>query len=151
MVALFIFQVFIGGFTAHYTVEGQQFYGIDVSRWFPYSLTRTWHIQAALFWIATGFLAAGLFLAPMINSGKDPKFQKLGVDVLFWALVAVVVGSFIGNYLAIAQVMPQEWSFWLGRQGYEYVDLGRLWQIGKYVGILLWLVLTCWVPASSAS
>ncbi|CAN7450037.1 nitric-oxide reductase large subunit [Polaromonas sp. LjRoot131] len=141
VVALFIFQVFVGGFTAHYTVEGQQFYGIDVSRWFPYSLTRTWHIQAALFWIATGFLAAGLFLAPLINGGKDPKFQKAGVDVLFWALVVVVVGSFTGNYLAIAQVMPPEWNFWLGHQGYEYVDLGRLWQIGKFTGILLWLVL----------
>ena len=141
VVALFVFQVFIGGFTAHYTVEGQTFYGVDVSQWFPYSLTRTWHIQAALFWIATGFLAAGLFLAPLIHGGKDPKFQKLGVDVLFWALVFVCVGSFIGNYLAIAQVMPPEWNFWLGHQGYEYVDLGRIWQILKWVGILLWLVL----------
>ncbi len=141
VVALFVFQVFIGGFTAHYTLEGQQFYGIDVSQHFPYSLTRTWHIQAALFWIATGFLAVGLFLAPVINGGKDPKFQKLGVDVLFWALVFVCVGSFIGNYLAIRQVMPPELSFWLGHQGYEFVDLGRVWQILKWVGILLWLVL----------
>lgn len=141
VVALFIFQVMLGGFTAHYTIEGQTFYGIDVSQYFPYSLTRTWHIQAALFWIATGFLAAGLFLAPVINGGKDPHFQKLGVDILFWALVAVVAGSFIGNYLAIAQIMPPEWNFWLGHQGYEYVDLGRLWQIGKFTGIVLWLVL----------
>ena len=141
VVALFCFQVMLGGFTAHYTVEGQEFYGIDVSQWFPYSLTRTWHIQAALFWIATGFLAAGLFLAPIINGGKDPKFQKLGVDILFWALVAVVVGSFVGNYLAIAHIMPANLNFWLGHQGYEYVDLGRIWQIGKFVGIVLWLVL----------
>ncbi|MGE3925445.1 MAG: nitric-oxide reductase large subunit, partial [Lautropia sp.] len=141
VVALFVFQVLIGGFTAHYTIEGQHFYGLDVSQWFPYSLVRTWHIQAALFWIATGFLAAGLFLAPLINGGRDPKFQKLGVDVLFWALVFVCVGSFAGNYLAIAQVMPPEWNFWLGHQGYEYIDLGRLWQILKWVGILLWLVL----------
>ena len=141
VVALFTFQVMLGGFTAHYTVEGQSFYGINVSEWFPYSLVRTWHIQSALFWIATGFLAAGLFLAPIINGGKDPKFQKLGVDVLFWALVVVVVGSFIGNYLAIAQVMPTEWNFWLGHQGYEFVDLGRLWQIGKFTGIAFWLVL----------
>ena len=141
VVALFIFQVMLGGFTAHYTVEGQQFYGIDVSQWFPYALVRTWHIQSALFWIATGFLAAGLFLAPLINGGKDPKYQKLGVDVLFWALFVVVAGSFIGNYLAIAQIMPPEWNFWLGHQGYEYVDLGRLWQIGKFAGIAFWLVL----------
>ncbi|MDP1566086.1 MAG: nitric-oxide reductase large subunit, partial [Polaromonas sp.] len=141
VVALFVFQVFVGGFTAHYTVEGQTFYGVDVSQWFPYSLVRTWHIQSALFWIATGFLAAGLFLAPLINGGQDPKYQKLGVDILFWALVIVVVGSFAGNYLAIAQIMPPKLNFWLGHQGYEYVDLGRLWQIGKFTGIAFWLVL----------
>ncbi len=141
IVALFSFQVLLGGFTAHYTVEGQQFYGINVSQWFPYALVRTWHIQSALFWIASGFLAAGLFLAPLIHGGKDPAYQKLGVDILFWALVVVVVGSFVGNYLAIAQIMPPEWNFWLGHQGYEYVDLGRLWQIGKFTGVAFWLVL----------
>lgn len=141
VVGLFTVQVMLGGATAHYTVEGQSFYGINTSEWFPYSLLRTWHIQAAMFWIATGFLAAGLFLAPIINGGKDPKFQKLGVDVLFWALVAVVAGSFIGNFLAIAQIMPANLSFMLGHQGYEYVDLGRLWQIGKFLGIVFWLVL----------
>jgi len=149
VVGLFVFQVLIGGLTAHYTVEGQEFYGIAISQWFPYSLTRTWHIQSALFWVATGFLAAGLFLAPIINGGKDPKFQKLGVDILFWALIVVVAGSFIGNWMAIAQVMPEHLSFWLGHQGYEYVDLGRLWQIGKFLGVAIWLVLMlrCMVPA----
>lgn len=141
VVALFSLQVLLGGLTAHYTVEGQEFYGINISEWFPYSLTRTWHIQAAMFWIATGFLAAGLFLAPIINGGKDPKYQKLGVDILFWALVLVVAGTFIGNWLAIAQIMPAHLNFWLGHQGYEYVDLGRLWQIGKFLGIVFWLVL----------
>jgi nitric oxide reductase subunit B len=141
VVALFVAQIFIGGFTAHYTVEGQTFYGINVSAWLPYSLVRTWHVQAALFWIATGFLAAGLFLAPIINGGKDPKFQKQGVDILFWALIVVVVGSFTGNFAAIAHLMPPEWNFWLGHQGYEYVELGRLWQIAKFLGVVFWLVL----------
>jgi nitric oxide reductase subunit B len=141
VVSLFTMQVFLGALTAHYTVEGQSFYGLELSVWFPYSLVRTWHIQAALFWIATGFLAAGLFLVPMINGGKDPKYQKIGVDVLFGALVVVVAGSFLGNFLTIAHIMPPEWNFWLGHQGYEYVDLGRLWQIGKFIGIVFWLFL----------
>lgn len=141
VVALFAAQVFLGGFTAHYTVEGQQFYGIDVSQYFPYALVRTWHIQTALFWIATAFLAAGLFLAPIINGGRDPKWQKIGVDALFWALVIVVVGSFAGNYFALAHQMPAHLNFWFGHQGYEFIDLGRFWQILKYVGILFWLVL----------
>src|SRR3546814_1814672 len=74
--ALFVSQLFLGGLTAHYTIEGQCFYGLDLS-WLPYSLSRTWHIQSAIFWIATAFLAAGLFLAPLINGGKDPKYQAL--------------------------------------------------------------------------
>jgi len=37
--------------------------------------------------------------------------------------------------------MPEHLNFWLGHQGYEYVDLGRLWQIGKFVGVAFWLVL----------
>ena len=153
VVALLVFQVFVGGFTAHYTVEGQEFYGVDVSQWFPYALTRTWHIQSALFWIATGFLAAGLFLAPLINGGKDPKYQKLGVDILFGALLVVVVGSFIGQYMAIAQVIPAKFNFWLGHQGYEYIDLGRLWQIALFIGLLLWLglMLRAMLPALKAA
>ena len=141
VVALFVFQVFIGGFVAHYTVEGQEFYGIPVADFFPYALVRTWHIQAALFWIATAFLTAGLFLTPFINGGKDPKYQKLGVDILWFALIIVVVGSFISQYFAIAGIMPAKYNFWFGHQGYEYIDLGRFWQILKWIGILFWLVL----------
>lgn len=141
VVALFGLQVLLGGFTAHYTVEGQAFYGLETSRWLPYALTRTWHIQSAMFWIATAFLAAGLFLAPVINGGRDPKYQKLGVDLLFVALLVVVAGSFIGQFLAINQQLQREVSFWLGHQGYEYLDLGRVWQIALYAGLILWLAL----------
>lgn len=57
------------------------------------ALTRTWHLQSALLWITTAFLAAGLFLASVINGGRDPKYQKLGVDLPFGALVVAVVSS----------------------------------------------------------
>jgi nitric oxide reductase subunit B len=149
VMSLFILQVLLGGLTAHYTIEGQQFYGIDISQWFPYSLTRTWHLQAAIFWIATAFLSAGLFLAPLINGGKDPKYQKLGVDILFGALLVVVAGSFIGSFLAIKHILPPSLSFWLGHQGYEYLDLGRVWQLALFVGILFWLglMLRAMLPA----
>src|SRR3546814_2960571 len=121
-------------------VRSQGFYGLDLS-WLPYSLSRTWHIQSAIFWIATAFLAAGLFLAPLINGGKDPKYQALGVHILFVALLIVVVGSYAGTFFAIAQVMPPELNFWFGHQGYEYIDLGRFWQMVLFIGILFWLLL----------
>lgn len=148
-VALFVAQVLLGGVTAHYTVEGQHFYGINISDWFPYALVRTWHIQSAIFWIATGFLTAGLFLAPIVNGGKDPKFQRDGVNFLYIALFIVVVGSYGGNFLALSHAIPSHLNFWFGHQGYEYLDLGRFWQILLMVGLLLWLflMLRCTVNA----
>ena len=140
IVLLFVVQVLLGALTAHYTVEGQRFFGLPISDILPYSLTRTWHIQTAMFWIATAFLAAGLFLAPAIG-GAEPKYQRLGVNVLFGALLVVVGGSLAGEWLAINQKLTLTQSFWFGHQGYEYVDLGRFWQIGLFIGLTLWLVL----------
>src|SRR5678815_3646917 len=82
VIGLFVVQVVLGILTAHYTVEGQALYGLPLGKWLPYALTRTWHIQTGLFWIATAFLAAGLFLAPAV-SGREPRFQRLGANVLF--------------------------------------------------------------------
>ncbi len=140
VVALFVVQVLLGALTAHYTVEGQAFFGIPIGEYLPYSLTRTWHIQTAMFWIATAFLAAGLFLAPIVG-GREPRFQRLGVNVLFGALLVVVSGSLGGEALAIHQKLSLGSSFWFGTQGYEYVDLGRVWQIALFAGLVIWLVL----------
>src|SRR5690606_21681689 len=83
----------------------------------------------------------GLFLAPIINNGKDPYGQRLGVNLLFGALVLVVGGSLAGEYLSIHQLLDLDLSFWWGHQGYEYTDLGRVWQIALLIGLGLWLFL----------
>ncbi|MCP3916344.1 MAG: nitric-oxide reductase large subunit [bacterium] len=140
VVGLFVVQVLLGAVTAHYTVEGRAFFGFPLGEWLPYAVTRTWHIQTGMFWIATAFLSLGLFLAPLIG-GAEPRFQKLGVNVLFGALLLVVVGSLAGEYLSISQELELGTSFWFGHQGYEYVDLGRAWQIALFGGLVLWLVL----------
>jgi nitric oxide reductase subunit B len=140
VVALFGVQVILGAVTAHYTVEGQSFFGFPLGNYLPYSLTRTWHIQTGLFWIATAFLAAGLFLAPLVG-GREPRFQRLGVNVLFGALLVVVAGSLAGEYFAIHQKLGLDASFWFGHQGYEYVELGRAWQIALFAGLVIWLTL----------
>ena len=140
VIALFVVQALLGGLTAHYTVEGDHFFGIPLADILPYAVSRTWHIQLAVFWIATAFLAAGLYLAPAVG-GREPKFQRLGVNVLFGALLLVVAGSLAGEWLSIQQAFSLDVGFWFGHQGYEYVDLGRFWQILLFVGLVLWLVL----------
>jgi nitric oxide reductase subunit B len=138
--ALFAVQVLLGAITAHYAVEGQGFYGFNLSEVLPYAVTRTWHIQLAVFWIATAWLATGLFIAPAI-SGHEPRFQKLGVDFLFLALLIVVVGSMTGEWFGVMQKLGLDANFWFGHQGWEFVDLGRFWQILLTIGLALWLLL----------
>ena len=137
---LFLLQIVMGIITAHYGVEGGGFYGIPLQDYLPYVVTRTWHTQLGIFWIATAWLAAGLFIAPYI-CGYEPKMQKLGVDVLFGALLIVVLGSMGGQWMSVMHMLPGDLWFWFGHQGYEYVDLGRVWQAALFVGLLLWLFL----------
>ncbi len=138
--ALILVQMLLGVVTAHYGVEGDGFYGFPLSEWLPYSVTRTWHIQMGLFWIATAWLAAGLFIGPLVSEA-EPKGQRLGVNILFGALLLVVVGSLSGEWLSIHNKMTDLVAFYFGHQGYEYVDLGRVWQIALMGGLLLWLFL----------
>ena len=146
-------QILLGAVTAHYAVEGHEFYGIPLSDIAPYALTRTWHVQLAVLWIATAWLGAGLYLAPLI-AGSEPRMQKTGVDVLWVALVIAVLGSLTGEWLALTGRMTDPaMVYWFGHQGYEFLDMGRFWQLLIFVGLLLWLALMarCIVPAIRAN
>ncbi len=138
--ALWVIQVALGAITAHYQVEGSSFYGIPIARWIPYVVTRTWHTQLGIFWIATAWLATGLFIAPAV-SGHEPRYQRFGVNFLFVCLLIIVVGSMAGQWFAVMQQLDLASNFWFGHQGYEYTDLGRFWQIFLTVGLFLWLFL----------
>ncbi len=137
--ALILVQVLLGVITAHYGVEGGGFYGVPLDQFLPYVVTRTWHLQLGIFWIATAWLAAGLYIGPSV--GVEPRYQRLGVDVLFAALLIVVVGSMVGQWFSVRQLLSEDAWFYLGHSGYEYIDLGRLWQILLLVGLCLWLLL----------
>jgi len=140
VIALMLVQIALGATTAHFQVEGQELYGFELAEYLPYALTRSWHTQLAVLWIATAWLATGLYIAPAI-SGHEPRFQRAGVNFLWVCLIVIVVGAFAGQWFAIMQKMDLVTNFWFGHQGWEYVDIGRFWQAFLFVGLLLWLLL----------
>ena len=144
---LFLAQTLVGGAVAHYRADPGTFYGFDLAAWLPSNLLRTWHLQLAIFWIATAYVAGALFLASALGGG-DPAGQKKGIDILFCALVIVVVGSLLGEWAGLRQLLPGLW-FWFGHQGWEYLELGRAWQMLLAVALLFWfgLLVRALLPA----
>src|SRR6185312_9111374 len=140
VIGLILAQIGMGAITAHYAVEGNGFFGFALADLLPYTVSRTIHTQLGIFWIATAWLATGLYIAPLL-SGHEPKLQKLGVDALFYALLAIVVGSTACGWLGSLAHAGFRFDFWVGAQGLEYTNMGRIWQILLFVGLLFWLLL----------
>ena len=139
MGVLFLLQTLLGGASQHYRAELSNFFGIDLARILPFNIARTWHVQLAIFWVATSYLAAGIFLAPMITR-REPRGQHVLAYALLGALAIVVFGSLIGEYAGIEGWIRHGWQ-WVGAQGFEYLDLGRLWQVLLTLGLLFWVAI----------
>ncbi|MBB6446082.1 nitric-oxide reductase large subunit [Bacillus benzoevorans] len=140
VVALFFVQSMFGALLAHYYIEPDSFFGIKwIHDILPFNISKGYHLQLAIFWIATAWLGMGIFVAPLVG-GREPKRQGLLVDILFWALVVLVAGSMIGEWLGANGYLGNNW-FLLGHNGWEYIELGRIWQIILAVGMLIWLFI----------
>ena len=140
VIGLILAQVGVGAITAHYAVEGRGFFGFPLADFLPYTVSRTIHTQFGVFWIATAWLATGLYIAPLLG-GREPKLQRLGVDALFYALLAIVVGSTAFGWIGSLQRAGFDFSFWLGNQGLEFTSMGRVWQLLLFVGLVFWVFL----------
>lgn len=136
---LFLAQTLVGGATAHYRADPGSFYGFQLERIFPGNLMRTWHLQLAILWIATAYVTAALFLGRSLR-GDEPRWFAGWVHVLFVAFTVVIGGSLLGEWLGISQLLGS-WWFWLGNQGWEYLELGRIWQYLLVAGLLVWFAM----------
>jgi nitric oxide reductase subunit B len=137
---LFVLQTLTGGLIAHYRAEPGGFFGIDISALLPFNIMRTWHVQLAIFWVSASYLATGIFIVPLI-AGRERRGQAALTIVLLIAVALVVFGSLIGEYAGARGWLGQGLWFWLGHQGWEYLDLGRLWQVLLVGGLFLWVFI----------
>ncbi len=139
VILLFLVQTSFGGLLAHYTIHPGSFFLPFVAKLITYNWAKTWHLQLMVFWIATTWLASAIYLAPIIG-GKEPPRQGVVVQLLFGAVLLVAVGSLTGEVLGIKGMLG-EWWFCLGHQGWEFLELGRIWQILLFGGLIFWLLV----------
>jgi len=136
---LFLAQSLLGGAIEHYRADLASFFGVDLAQVLPFNLARTWHVQLSLFWTAASFLAAGVFLAPII-SGREPRKQHLLTWGLLVAVAIVVFGSLAGEAISVFGADWAEGSIFFDQQ-WEYLDLPRFWQLLLVVGLFLWIAI----------
>lgn len=134
-----LIQIASGAMLGHYYVDRESFYGLPVLDWLPFNFLRAVHVQTPIVWIGLGWIATALYLAPRIG-GREPRGQKLLVNLLFVAVLVIVVGAFSGSYAGLKGWIARDW-FWFGHQGLEYLELGRVWQILFFVGLAGWALL----------
>ncbi len=139
VVFLLLLQSLIGGAMAHYFADPGNFFGLDLSNWFPTNILRSWHLQTAIMWIATAYIGGGIFLSSVLSQ-REPKRQIFLINFLFTALFILVLGSLAGEFLGVKDKLQEVW-FWFGNQGWEYLEIGRGWQVLLAVGLLLWAVM----------
>ncbi len=138
VVGLFMFlQIVLGGYLAHIYTEPAKNFVLSQSI-LPFNVMRALHTNLAIVWVAIGWLVGGMLIAPLVAK-EDLKFPWL-VDVLWAALLIVGGGGLIGIYLGATGHMREVW-FWLGNEGRELLNLGRVWDIGLVLGLVMWFLM----------
>src|SRR5262245_57157434 len=140
VVAVLLVQILAGTIMAHAYYDRTSFYGFELHNYLPFNFLRDVHIQTPIVWIGVAWIGGGLFLAPAMAGGRDARGQALLVDILFWVTLVIVAGALVGNWLGIMGYIQKNW-FWFGNQGLSYIQLGRFWQIGFFLGLLTWSAL----------
>jgi nitric oxide reductase subunit B len=136
---LFLFQVLAGLLAIADYVGLWSSLGLEVERLLPVTITRAWHTQLSILWIALCWFGATIWVLPLIRR-PEPPGQLGSVRALYWLLLGTGAGTVAGIPLGVHGLLGDAWR-WLGLQGWEFVQLGRLFQYALYGAFVLWFVI----------
>ncbi|MBU9935341.1 MAG: cbb3-type cytochrome c oxidase subunit I [Ferruginibacter sp.] len=135
-VLLFAVQVLSGILTVHDFVGLVNFFGFNISESLPVTVTRSWHVQLSILWISACWIGASFFMMSLV-SPQQPKKQVTLINTVFWLTFLLLAGSFAGIFLGPMGIIGKYW-YWLGHQGWEYMEPGKLWQVILAVIFIIW-------------
>ncbi len=138
-VVLFVLQIVAGILTVHDFLGITRIFGVDLAETLPIPIVRGWHLQLALLWITACWIGSSIFVISTASPQAIAGQRRL-VDAMFVLLVVTAVGGLAGVALGPHGVLGEHWN-WLGSQGWEFVEQGRLWQAMLFVVIALWAVV----------
>jgi len=135
-ILLFFLQVSSGLITINDFINYLGYIGINIVGDVPVTISRSWHLMLALYWISTCWIASSIFILPILSKKEVPGQLRL-INILFVLLFILVGGSLSGMVMGPLGLMG-EWSNFLGHQGWEFVDFGKAYQILLMGIFILW-------------
>ena len=135
-ILLFFLQVSSGLITLNDFVNWIGYLGITIADSVPVNISRSWHLMLSLYWITTCWIASSIFILPILSKMEIPGQLRL-INTIFVMLVILVGGSLLGMVLGPLGLMGK-WWYWLGHQGWEFVDFGKLYQVLLMVIFIFW-------------
>lgn len=137
---LFLIQVIAGLLTVADFTHFFAKYDIPFNEFLPVTITRAWHSQISILWIAVCWFAATIWVLPLICR-PEPSGQLKWINTLFWMLVVVAVGGAAGIPLGIKGFLSDTNTYWFGLQGWEFLQIGRFYHIILFLSFIMWLVI----------
>lgn len=140
-VILFLVQVLAGIYSAEDFVGGGP--GTMAVNWLgialPFTVTRSWHLILQIYWFFMCWVGYTIFFLPRLS--KVPTGQRFLVNLLFALCVLVGAGALFGIYGGQMGYLSDTLAYWLGSQGWEFLELGRAWHILMLASFVLWIAI----------
>ncbi|MCW8916529.1 MAG: cbb3-type cytochrome c oxidase subunit I [Magnetovibrio sp.] len=114
-------------------------FGLFLGDIIPFTVARSYHTLFQIFWFFMCWVGYTIFFLPRLS--QVPRGQKFLIDLLFALCVIVGVGALVGIYLGQTGILTGDMAYWLGSQGWEFMELGRLFQILLLVAFSLWIAI----------
>ena len=114
-------------------------FGLFLGDLIPFTVLRSYHTLFQIFWFFMCWVGYTIFFLPRL--APVPRGQKALIDLLFVLCVIVGAGSLLGIYSGQTGILTGAAAYWLGSQGWEFMEMGRVFQILLLVAFSLWIAI----------
>lgn len=114
-------------------------FGLYLGDIIPFTVARSYHTLFQIFWFFMCWVGYTIFFLPRLS--KVPRGQTFLINLLFALCLIVGAGSLVGIYLGLTGILTGDAAYWFGSQGWEFMELGRIFQIILLVAFSLWILI----------
>ena len=113
--------------------------GMFLGNIIPFTVLRSYHTLLQIYWFFMCWVGYTIFFLPRL--APVLRGQRFLIEVLFACCFVVGAGSVIGIYAGQTGMLTGKAAYWFGSQGWEFMEMGRFFQILLLAAFSLWILI----------